>query len=246
MTAPDNYFDIHSEPSGFDGRFDPDPTEQEVGPIDAREDEISTIRDSVLNEPAFSGQLQQSELGQWIAQKRAACTMSGNIMVTLAAALVAGPFAVVGAFMAGQQTIFRILYIILFAPVIEELLKQSGMIYLLEKKPYRIFSTGQFLIAAVISAGVFASIENLLYIHFYSNPRMMENFESYCCFRWTVCTALHVVCSVVASLGLVRIWKKQTLDGRAADLAFGFYWFVAAMVIHGLYNLTVTIINPHF
>jgi RsiW-degrading membrane proteinase PrsW (M82 family) len=246
MTAPDNYFDIHSEPSGFDGRFEPDPTEQKVPPIDGHEDEISTIRDSVLNEPAFTGNLQQSEVGQWIAQKRAACTIPGNIMVTLLAALVAGPFAVTGAFMAGRQTLFRILYMILFAPVIEELLKQSGMIYLLEKKPYRIFSTGQFVVAAVISAAVFASFENLLYIHFYTHPQMVENFESYCYFRWTVCTALHVVCSVVASLGLVRVWKKQTIDGRAADLAFGFYWFVAAMVIHGLYNLTVTIINPHF
>jgi RsiW-degrading membrane proteinase PrsW (M82 family) len=246
MTAPDNYFDVNAEPAGFNGHFEPDPTEQNVGPIDGHEDEISTIRDSVLNEPAFTGKLQQSELGQWIAQKRAACTLPGNMIITLVAALVAGPFAVAGAFMAGQQTMFRVLYMILFAPVIEELLKQSGMIYLLEKKPYRIFSTGQFIIAAVISAAVFASIENLLYIHFYTHPQMMENFESYCYFRWTVCTALHVVCSVIASFGLVRVWKKQTIDGRAANLAVGFQWFVAAMVVHGLYNLTVAIINPHF
>lgn len=246
MTAPENYFDINSEPSGFDGRFEPDPTEQKVPPIDGHEDEISTIRDSVLNEPAFTGKLQQSELGQWIAQKRAACTLPGSLAVTLLAALVAGPFAVMGAFMSGRQTLFRILYVILFAPVIEELLKQSGMIYLLEKKPYRIFSGGQFIIAAVISAAVFASFENLLYIHFYSHPQMIDNFAGYCYFRWTVCTVLHVVCSVIASFGLVRVWKKQTIDGRAADLAVGFYWFVAAMVIHGLYNLTVTIINPHF
>jgi RsiW-degrading membrane proteinase PrsW (M82 family) len=246
MTAPDNYFDIHAEPSGFNGRFEPDPTEQKVGPIDGHQDEISTIRDSVLNEPAFTGTLQQSELGQWIAQKKAACTIPGNMAVTLAAALVAGPFAVMGAFMAGQQTLFRILYLILFAPVVEELLKQSGMIYLLEKKPYRIFSTGQFVMAAVISAAVFAAFENLLYIYFYTNPQTMESFADYCWFRWTVCTMLHVVCAVVASLGLVRVWKKQLTDGRAADLAVGFKWFVAAMAIHALYNLTVAVIHPHF
>ena len=112
---------------------------------------------------------------------------------------IAGPFAAMGAFMSGRQTVFRILYLILFAPVIEELLKQSGMIYLLEKKPYRIFSGGQFIVAAIISAGVFASIENLLYIHFYSNGQTFESFSDFCCFRWGVCTSLHVVCSVIAS-----------------------------------------------
>jgi RsiW-degrading membrane proteinase PrsW (M82 family) len=246
MTAPENYFDVNAEPARFNGDFEPDRTEQKVPPIDGHEDDISTMRDSVLNEPAFTGKLQQSELGLWIAQKRAACTMQGNMLVTLIAALVAGPFAVVGAFMTGQQTIFRILYVILFAPVIEEMLKQSGMIYLLEKKPYRIFSAGQFIIAAVISAAAFATFENLLYINVYTRPEMMEDFSRFCYFRWTVCTALHVVCSVIASFGLVRVWKKQTTDGRAADLAFGFYWFVAAMILHGLYNLTVAFINPHF
>lgn len=246
MTAPEDYFDINAEPSGFNGQFDPDPSERKIPPIDGKEDEISTIRDSVQNEPAFTGKLQQPQLGQWLARKRAACTLPGNIVVTLVAALVAGPFAVVGAFMSGQQTIFHILYLILFAPVIEELLKQSGMVYLLEKKPYRIFSTSQFIVAAVISATVFASIENLMYIHFYTAGQSMENFVGYCCFRWTVCTALHVICSVVASIGLIRVWKKQLADGRAANLAFGFNWFVTAMGLHGLYNLIVTIINPHF
>lgn len=246
MTAPDDYFDIHSEPSGFDGPFESDPTEQKVPPIDGHEDEISTVRDSVLNEPAFTGQLQQAEMGQWLAQKRARCTLTGNLLVTLAAALVAGPFAVIGALMIGRQTFFQILYMILFAPIIEELLKQSGMIYLLEKKPYRIFSSGQFIFAAVISAAAFATFENLLYINVYIRPEMMEDFSRFCYFRWTVCTTLHVACSVIASFGLVRVWKKQTTDGRAADLAFGFYWFSAAMILHGLYNLTVTIINPDF
>jgi RsiW-degrading membrane proteinase PrsW (M82 family) len=167
-------------------------------------------------------------------------------MVTLGAALMAGPFAAMGAFMAGRQTWFRILYLILFAPVIEELLKQSGMIYLLEKKPYRLFSAGQFVIAAIISAAVFASIENLLYIHFYANGQTFENFARFCWFRWTVCTSLHLVCSIIASFGLVRVWKKQLADGRAADLAFGFKYFVAAMAIHGIYNLAAAIINPRF
>lgn len=246
MNAPENYFNVNDEPSQFNGQFRPDPSEKTVPEIDGHEDEISTVRDSVLNEPAFTGQLQQAELGAWLSQKRTQCTFWGSSMVTLTAAIIAGPFAAMGAFMSGRQTVFRILYLILFAPVIEELLKQSGMIYLLEKKPYRIFSGGQFIVAAVISAGVFASIENLLYIHFYSNGQTFESFSDFCCFRWGVCTSLHVVCSVIASFGLVRAWKKQLADGRTADLAFGFRYFVIAMVIHGVYNLAAAIINPKF
>lgn len=246
MTTPDNYFNVNDEPSRFDGPFQSDPSEKTISEIDGHEDEISTVRDSVLNEPAFTGRLEQAELGAWLSEKRAQCTFLGSSMVTLTAAVIAGPFAVMGAFMAGRQTWFRILYMILFAPVIEEFLKQSGMIYLLEKKPYRIFSSCQFVIAAVISAGLFASFENILYIYFYNNAETFENFGRFCCFRWIVCTSLHVVCSVIASLGLVRVWKKQLADGRAADLAFGFKYFITAMVIHGIYNLTAATINPHF
>ena len=174
----------------------------------------------------------------------------------MAVALVAGSFAIIGAMIKGVDILFtlnpivsivvRFFYIILYGPVIEELLKQSGMIYLLEKKPYRIFSAGQFVAAGAISALVFASLENLLYIHFYAKGLAIQDFSAFCWYRWTVCTSLHVSCSVIASLGLVRVWKKQCADGRAADLSIGFYWFAAAMILHGLYNLTVTILHPHF
>lgn len=246
MTTSDDYFDVNNEPSKFNGRFEQDPTEQEVGPIDGHEDEISTVRDSVQNEPAFTGQLQQPQLGQWLAKKRSECTIGGNILVTIIAALIAGPFAVIGALMAGKQTVFNVLYMILFAPVIEELLKQSGMIYLLEKKPYRIFSVAQFIIAGAISATVFATIENLLYIHFYSKGQPMEDPAAFCCFRWTICTLLHVSCSIIASMGLVHVWKKQLADSRAADLAHGFCYFVIAIAVHGLYNLIAVGLNPTF
>ena len=75
MTASEEYFDVNAEPARFDGAFEPDHTEQKVPPIDGHEDEISTVRDSVLNEPAFTGQLQQAELSQWLAEKRVLCTL---------------------------------------------------------------------------------------------------------------------------------------------------------------------------
>ncbi len=246
MTESPDYFDVNAEPANFQGRFRPDPSEQSVPHIDGSEDDISTIRDSVLNEPALTGENKQPRFGQWLINKRAQCTPSGNIAVTLAAALVAGPFAIIGAFISGRQTAFAIVYVVLFAPVIEELLKQSGMVYLLEKKPYRIFSAGQFVIAAVISALIFSAVENLLYTDLYAGSSLMQNPSAYAAFRWKYCTLLHVTCSIIASFGLIRVWKKQCLENRTANLSDGFWYFAAAMGVHGAYNLIVTLVDPQF
>jgi hypothetical protein len=248
MSTPPSYFDANEEPSRFQGQFSPDPAEARVPFIDGHEDEISTIRDSVLNEPSYmgDGQVSQDALRQWIANRRAGCTVTGSLGITLLAALAAGPFAVLGAFMMGRQTIYAILYAVLFAPIIEELLKQSGMIYLLEKRPYRLFSGWQFVGAAVISAAVFAVLENLIYLHIYVNPAALDDPAAFARWRWIVCTGVHVTCSVIASVGLIRVWKRQLQDGRAADLAHGFVPFAIAMAIHGLYNLTVIFLPPEF
>lgn len=241
MTPPADYFDVNAEPSVFHGQFQPDPCEQKIPPIDGTEDEVSTIRDSVLNEPAFTGKLEQTELGQWILKKRENCSIAGDWGITMIAALAAGPFAVIGAFMSGGQGLTQSIYVILFGPVIEELLKQSGMIYLLEKKPYRICTSAQFIVAALVAAFIFSAIENLIYIYIYFPKSHIENPEQFALFRWIVCTSLHLTCSCIASFGLIRVWKMQLADGRAADLSKGFWYFFAAIMLHGLYNLWATL-----
>jgi hypothetical protein len=248
MSTPPDYFDANAEPSNFQGRFSPDPAESKVPFSDGREDELSTIRDSVFNEPSCigGGELKQDQLRSWIAAKRRQCTPAGSLGITLLAALAAGPFAVLGAFMMGRPTLYAVLYAVLFAPVIEELLKQSGMIYLLEKHPYRLFTGWQFVAAAVISAGVFAVLENLIYIYVYVDADMLSDPGAFARFRWTVCPLVHILCSVIASCGLIRVWKRQLQDGRAADLAHGFAPFAVAMTIHGLYNLTVWLLDLKF
>lgn len=246
MSERPDYFDVSGEPNFFEGAFSPDPTEKEVPELDGREDEISTMRDLVANEPAFSGVLEQAPLGEWIQRKRSECSASGSLLVTVMAALIAGPFAIAGVFLSGTQTSWHLIYLILFGPIIEELLKQSGMIYLLEKRPYRLFTAWQFVLAAVISSLVFAAVENELYIHLYTRPAMFANPQAFVFYRWTVCTLLHVTCSIVASIGLMNVWQKQMADGRAADLSHAFGYFATAMGIHGVYNLTVSLINHRF
>lgn len=242
----EEYFSAKFEPAHGSGRFEPDPAEISAAAPDAREDKISETRDSVFNEPAIGSGAQRPYLAEWIERKRAECSVAGNLGVAFLAAILGGPFALVGAFMAGSQGWYGWIYIIVFAPVIEEFLKQSGMIYLVEKKPYRVFAAWQFVFSAVVAALVFATIENLLYINVYAARQHLTNAEVLGYFRWTVCTMVHVGCSAIASLGMIRVWKKQLADGRAADLSAAYTYFVIAIVVHGLYNLLAIFLSRFF
>ncbi|MGI9627234.1 MAG: hypothetical protein ACR2QM_10395, partial [Longimicrobiales bacterium] len=54
--------------------------------------------------------------------------------------------------------------------------------------------------------------------------------------RWTVCVALHMGCSLVAGLGLMRIWSRTVATLIRPDLARGAPLMASAIVIHGAYN----------
>ncbi len=240
-----NFLSVHDEPA-FSAQAQADPSETNAATLHPQE-EIDTIRDSVLNEPHFGDSARPEAFRDWVAAKRAGTTRGGSLLLTIAAGLLAGPFAVLGAFAAGNPTLFAVVYIILFGPVIEELLKQSGMIYLLERRPYRIFAGWQFPLAAVLAALIFASIENFLYIYQFSSvTNDTARVAEFAMFRWKVCTALHVGCAIVASFGLRRVWQEQTRTGRPADLSLAFPLVTAAIVIHGVYNLIALFLTDLF
>ncbi|MBN1818685.1 MAG: PrsW family intramembrane metalloprotease [Sedimentisphaerales bacterium] len=229
-------FSTEFEPALHGDSFKADPAEQRIKPLDGRQGEMETVRDSVYSEPAVAGPDAEANLAEWIARKREQCSRGGNLAFLLLAALLSGPFAVVGAFLNGRYSIYGLGYAVLFAPIIEELLKQSGMVYVLERQPYRIVAPWQFITSAVIAALVFASIENVLYTFVYVGPEDVRSWTFFLWFRWTVPTTMHITASVIASLGLVRVWRKQLADGKMADLSAAFPHFVAAMVLHGGYN----------
>ena len=59
-------------------------------------------------------------------------------------------------------------------------------------------------------------------------------------FRWRYCTLLHVGCSLLASVGMWKIWRRQLEEQAPARLSVGYPWMVAAVVCHGAYNLAAT------
>lgn len=242
----EEYLSARFEPANRDEGFELDPSEKTAEQPDGKQDEIDSIRDSVFNEPALTLNEQGPYLGSWIERKRAECSMAGNLGVAFLAAILGGPFAILGVVMAGARGWYGLLYIVVFAPVVEEFLKQSGMIYLMERKPYRVFAAWQFVFSALVSAFVFATIENLLYVNVYVLPAGVKNPELFAQFRWTICTAVHLACSTIASFGMIRVWKKQLLDGRGADLSVAFPYFAVAIAVHGSYNLAAIFLEKLF
>ena len=54
--------------------------------------------------------------------------------------------------------------------------------------------------------------------------------------RWSVCTALHVGCTAVATRGLVEVWQRAVNERRPPRMGDGYRMLVLAIVIHALYN----------
>jgi RsiW-degrading membrane proteinase PrsW (M82 family) len=237
------YLSVNDEPAlAGHVNHEPDPAEARAETTGPATDDLGALRDSVAAEPALPKHQTPAEWQAWLQDRRSRCTWAGNMSVTLIAALLGGPFAIIGALISGRAGALPGLYAVVVAPVAEELLKQSGMTYVLEKQPYRVFSPLQFVFAAVVSGAVFAAIENVVYISMYTGGG--TDVATLATFRWTVCTCVHVVCSAIASLGLVRAWRHHLAEQRPARLVDAFPYFLAAMVLHGAYNTWAIFFGP--
>lgn len=124
----DKYFSVDHEPALQGGDFAVDPSEQRAAGTGQPPEEHESLRDSIAMEPALPQHADPQPWRDWLQQKRDRCTRAGNLAVTLTAALLGGPLAIVGAFALGMQGYAQAVYMVVFGPVIEELLKQSGMV----------------------------------------------------------------------------------------------------------------------
>ncbi len=96
------------------------------------------------------------------------------------------------------------------------------------------------MVVAVAASGlVFAVIENLLYLNVYIEDPTPEIRA----WRWIACTILHVLCCLITSIGLVRIWRHTNKHATQPGFALGAPLLIAAVVVHGLYNLSALMIE---
>jgi len=230
---------VFDEPHLRGRQFGADPTEQTAA--DSPSGESLQALDSVFNEPSMRANGGTGRTyGDWLTAKQRAMTGHRSWATMLLIALAAGPFAIVSAFWGSGQTIFSIMAIVVFGPVVEEMGKVGLTLIAVERRPDFVRSTWQILIVGFVSGLVFASVENVLYLQVYIHEPTMQIIV----WRWTVCVGLHVGCAMIASIGVAAIWREVQLSRQPARVERGFRFFAAAIILHGTYNLSMLILEP--
>jgi|GEM_PF-928043 len=158
--------------------------------------------------------------------------------------IAGGIFAIPAILLNGNSSWIDFLVIVFLAPFAEETLKQSGAVFQLEKMRGSLRYAWQFFLSGVLGGAVFSVLENLTYQYVYLAKLPPEKLASVMTFRWTVCTLMHILTTVVSSMGLCRVWQDSLEKERPCRLADAFPWFAAATFIHGLYNFSMLLLDP--
>ena len=151
----------------------------------------------------------------------------------LAVAMVSGPFAIAAAMVQNSASgAALVLLVVAVAPLIEELVKGAGALYLAEQRPWLVPAAWTLPLVTVLSGLVFASIENWWYLEVLiddPSDRLVR-------WRWTFGPLVHGVGSLVVGLGAARQWRHAQRTGRRAPFELAQPFIVAAAVFHGTYN----------
>lgn len=239
---------IEHEPHFSAGSHAIDPSEQKAERIlaeAARREKLDDAVDrTVWDEPALAAGLAGPDDGsrltyaRWLDWRRATTSAGRTWAVTLAVALVAGPWAILGAMISGAASGgWGLVALCVVGPITEEMMKVAAALWVVERRPYLFGSTAQIILCGLTGGLVFAAIENLVYLHIYV-PGASPQLAAY---RWTACVALHGATSTIAALGLAAMWRRTIDHGVRPELTRAAPWIATAMGVHGLYNGLVTV-----
>ncbi len=237
---------VEYEPHLQDAAFEADPSETRAAPGAS---DAPPVEQSVWDEPARSPELAGDPppdaitWAGWLQDRVARSSAGASWTVTIAAATVAGPLAVVGTFFGaasgGVAAWFGIVTVVVLGPVFEEVMKAALPLSIVEKRPYLFRSRFQIGLCMVASGLVFGAIENILYLRVYV-PRSVEGLAQW---RWSVCVAMHAGCSLIAGLGLMRIWSRSMAERTPPRTALGAPYILTAVVIHATYNAMAVLLD---
>ncbi|MFK7788669.1 MAG: PrsW family glutamic-type intramembrane protease [Phycisphaeraceae bacterium] len=176
----------------------------------------------------------------WLASRIKTTSATKSWAIVFAVAFLSGWWSVFGAFwnvnVGGWSSFFAIA---VWGPVVEEVMKIALIAVIIERCPYLFRSRGQIIVTAIGAGLMFSIIENFLYLFVYvPNPPSWLVI-----WRWTVCVALHVGCTLVAGLGAAKVWHKQITQLRRVSVPVDMRYLAAAILIHGVYNGTVTVFD---
>lgn len=248
MNKPSHDHSIEDEPHHRDVPFQGDPSESKTDKILDKAATKQTLDDevehSVWDEPGHSDQLtgptpaDALDYPNWLQFRREQTTAAKSWVCTLGLVLLAGPWAILGTFISGSgrtdQTVpyAMALMLVVIGPITEEMMKIAVALYVVEKKPFLFRSPLQIFVTVLAGAFVFAAIENILYLYVY----VPDPSPELALWRWTVCVALHVSCSLIAAIGLTKIWKHTWTNLQRPQISYAYPFIITAVIVHGAYN----------
>jgi RsiW-degrading membrane proteinase PrsW (M82 family) len=155
-------------------------------------------------------------------------------LFALLLALLGGAFGIFGAFVQEVQAGGFLLLPFLGAPIIEELVKPSGVYLLLARWPRLLRGQLHTALLAAVAGLSFGVIEAVVYVTLYV-PDPPAWFVTY---RFTVGPALHATASFIVGLGINRgllDWARRGSPLPKATRNF----YVAGIGLHAVFNTTV-------
>jgi hypothetical protein len=229
-----------SEPTSIDP---PAPIAPEFLP-EADVDVDHSVWDEPMLSPELVGETSADRLtfANWLDTNIARTSWAKSMWVTLGLILVAGPFGILGAFMGGGDAGLAaggLVAVVIIGPVTEEIVKVALTLWVAERRPYLFKRIWQILLASAAGGLLFGFIENLIYLNVYI-PNASAALAD---FRWSVCLGLHVNCSFIAGVGIARMWNHTMQSRVRPDINMALPWIGIAVAGHGLYNLTVTLLE---
>lgn len=169
-------------------------------------------------------------------ERRAATSRSTMLRAAVLAAVLSGPFAILGALFGTGGALSAVVLVVLFAPLVEEMLKVAGVLYLAEVRPWLVPSATALVIIALCSGLVFAAIENGFYLGVLIEDPSSEIVR----WRWTFGPVIHGTGSILAGIGVARMWHSLHAHDRRPDFKVAAPWIIAATLVHGGYNAFAT------
>lgn len=184
-----------------------------------------------LYEPPREGELTYLD---WLAANRSLASLGKTWLVAGLVPILAIPFAIGCAFFSGVR-FTGLLSFVLFAPIASEVLKVAIAATLIERRSTLIRVPGQIYCMTIGTALVFATVQNVIYLGLFF-PNSPLDIVLY---RWVACVMLHVICTAIATGGLIPIWTQMQHERRQFATTRAVPAVAVAIVVHAVYNTTV-------
>ncbi|MCA9296337.1 MAG: hypothetical protein KC983_07460 [Phycisphaerales bacterium] len=241
--------DLNREPTQHPEDILPDDSNRlDEEPVRAGTPDAAVVGDHVGDEPALRWRAMAPHTATMIDERRAATRPWARRLIWAGAILVSVPasiFGLVSSTLLVEGAGWGLTAVVL-GPLVEQMLRIAGLLWIVEKRPWLITRGGDLIVAACLVGVVYGvTVVGLLSVASLADDRWVPFLRLFLGLpdiplwaRW-VLVPMHTMTAGIAGLGLFRIYRSGPGAGLATDTAPGFAWFVAAMVVHVIFNVAL-------